>query len=136
MTKAYRHKQKPPKDDVSKKKTTSKCRHRPFESPDLDFHPEDFPGIQEAIQQYLQQGNRHTESVDTVGTDRSLPGRAYARCLMKPNLSASVGVVSTSNTAETTPTKHPKPNWDSHDNLCHMSTTRLPTHCHHRRVSR
>jgi hypothetical protein len=123
-------------DDVSKKKTTSKCRHCPSGSPDLGFHPEDFLGNQEAIQQHLQQENRHTESVDTVGTDRSLLGRAYTQCLMKPNLSAPVGVALTSSTVETTTTEHPKPNWDSRGNLRHMSTTRLPTHCHHHRASR
>jgi hypothetical protein len=110
----------------------------PYESGSLDlgFHPEDFPGIQEAIQQHLQQGNWHTKSVDTVGIGRSLPGRAYALCLMKPNLSTPAGVASTSSTIETTPTEHPKPNWDSRGNLCHLSTTRLPTHCHHHRGSR
>jgi hypothetical protein len=118
-------------DDVSKKKMTSQCRHHPSGSPDLGFHPEDFPGIQEAIQQHLQQRNQHIENVDTVGTDRSLPGRAYARCLMKPNLSAPGGVALASSTAETTPMEHPKPNWDSRGNLCHLSTTRLPTHYHH-----
>jgi hypothetical protein len=66
-------------DDVSNEKTTSRCRHRPSKNPDLGLHSEDLT-FEKQLRQHLQQGKRHTEGVDSVGTDRRLPGKAFTRC--------------------------------------------------------
>jgi hypothetical protein len=58
-----------PQNDVSKEKTTSRCRHHPSKNPDLEFSLGGPSRIfEKQLRQHLQQGKRHIEGVDTVGT--------------------------------------------------------------------
>jgi hypothetical protein len=76
-------------DDVSKEKSTSRCRYRPSGILDLSFHSEGLLGNSRSVMTIAPT----RKSVDTVGVDRRLSGRAFARCLKNTTKPAPTRVV-------------------------------------------